>query len=422
MIQEGIRTLRMGVKSLLLHKLRSCLTALGLLFGVASVIAMLAVGEGANYEALERIRSMGSTNLMVRTQRPPATAESSSGSEHQALTYGLKYEDAARIEALIPSAKHIVSIRETPVNMRRRINWLSSIVLGVPPEYLDVMHLELHEGRWMTDTDMTKQSNVGILGRTAARTLFPLGKPLGQNVSTGSYQFTVVGVLREVGREAGPGGTPLDQCMFVPISTSRARFGDVTRRKSTGSEELTRVELSEIKVELPSIDDVISKSELLGEILHIGKREQDDVTMIVPLELLRQEEATARIFSIVLASIAVISLLVGGIGIMNVMLATVTERTREIGIRRALGATRRHIVEQFLVETAVLSGSGGLLGVGLGLLIPKIVTLLTGTLTVVRPEHVALAFVVSVSVGLSFGIYPAWRAASMDPVDALRHE
>ena len=182
------------------------------------------------------------------------------------------------------------------------------------------------------------------------------------------------------------------------------------------------MELSEIKLKLRSIEDVLPASRILTSLLRLGDRQIDDVKMTVPLELLRQQEETARIFNIVLGSIAVISLLVGGIGIMNVMLATVTERTREIGIRRALGAKKTHIVTQFLVETAVLSGAGGILGVGLGILIPQLITVFSNTLTIIRPEHVVLAFTISAGVGVSFGLYPAWRAANMDPVEALRHE
>ena len=232
----------------------------------------------------------------------------------------------------------------------------------------------------------------------------------------------MIGVLEGVGREASPGGVPLDQCVFVPITSSRARFGDVIRKTSMGNEERTKVELNEIKIKLRTTDEVLPASRLLARMLDIGQRSQDDVKMIVPLELLRQQEATARIFNIVLGSIAFISLLVGGIGIMNVMLATVTERTREIGIRRALGARKKHIVRQFLVETLVLSSCGGLLGVALGIATPYLITALTENLTIVQPDHVLIAFGISAAVGIVFGLYPAWRAANMDPVEALRHE
>jgi len=418
----GLRTIQLGVKSLLLHKLRAALSMLGTLFGVASVIAMLAVGEGASYEALEQIKALGPTNLMARSQKPPATEATSSGTRQQTFEYGLRYEDADRIRAMFPQARHVVAVRETPQSLRNGPRWASSVVVGTAPEYLDVMNLRVAEGRWLSGLDQERMDNVVVLGAGAASTLFPLENPLGLSLQAGGTQFTVVGVLEEVGREASPGGVPLDLCVFTPITTSRARYGDVMRRISTGAEERTKVELNEIKLQLREVGEVLPAARLLARILRLEERPQDDVKMIVPLELLRQQEATARIFNIVLGSIAFISLLVGGIGIMNVMLATVTERTREIGIRRALGAKRGQIVRQFLAETLVLSVGGGLLGIGAGFLIAQGITALSGSLTLVQGGHVLLSFAIAALVGLSFGIYPAWRAASLDPVEALRHE
>jgi putative ABC transport system permease protein len=418
----GLRALRLGVKSLLLHKLRSLLTMLGMLFGVASVISMLAVGEGASHAALEQIKAMGPTNLMVRSQKPPQTEATSTGSRRQALVYGLRYEDADVLRTMFPAARNVVAVRETPSNLRHGVRWSSSVVVGTVPEYLEVMNLALAEGRWLTHVDVDRVDNSAVLGAAAADALFPLENPLGLGFHAGDTEFTVVGVLETLGREASPGGVPLDQCVFVPITSSRARFGDEIRRVSTGNEERTRVELSEIKLALRTEAEVLPAARLVARILDIGERKQDDVKLIVPLELLRQQEATARIFNTVLGAIAFISLLVGGIGIMNVMLATVTERTREIGIRRAVGAKRTHILRQFLVEALVLSGCGGLLGIGLGFLIPSLITVLSDSLTIIRPEHVLVAFGISTTVGVAFGFYPAWRAANMDPVESLRHE
>ncbi len=422
MIRGGVRTLKMGIRSLLLHKLRSALTMLGLLFGVSSVIAMLAVGEGASYEAMEQIKAMGSTNLIVRSQKPAETEEISGGDEDDAFVYGLTYADAERVVASFPAAEHVVSVRETPRSLRRGIHWSSGIVVGTTKDYFGVTGLTLAAGRWLTDLDSERLENITVLGAQAAATLFPIERPLGKTIQAGRLRFTVVGILEMLGREASPGGTPLDQCVFVPITTSRSRFGDVVYREITGSETKTRLELSEIKVKLRTIGEVIPASQIMARLMKLGERAQDDVQMIVPLQLLRQQESTARIFNMVLGSIAIISLLVGGIGIMNVMLATVTERTREIGIRRALGATKVNVITQFLVETAVLSGCGGILGVGLGLLIPYLITALSENLTIILIEHVLLAFCISAGVGISFGVYPAWRAAKMDPVEALRHE
>src|SRR5262245_43627901 len=324
----GLHVVRLGVKSLLLHKLRSLLTVLGLLFGVASVISMLAVGEGASHEALEQLKALGPTNLMVRSQRPPEPVDQRTVSK-KALAYGLRYSDADRIRATFPSAEQIVPVREAPKTLRAGPRLANSIVIGTTPEYREVMSLAIDEGRWLSAVDVDRAENCVVLGAAAATALFPLADPLGQTVQAGNARFAVVGVLAMLGREASPGGTPLDQCIFVPITTSRSRFGDEIRKIAQGSEDRTRVELSEIKLCMWSTDEVLPAAKLLASVLEIGARAQDDVKLIVPLELLRQREATARIFNVVLGSIAVISLLVGGIGIMNVMLATVTERTRE---------------------------------------------------------------------------------------------
>jgi len=275
----------------------------------------------------------------------------------------------------------------------------------------------------LTSTDNERLTNVCVLGATLARLLFPLENPADQTVLvSGSDRYRVVGVLREQGRTAGAGSTPYDECMFIPINTSRRRFGEQITTRSGGSFLRERVELNEVKVKMPSSDDVPSGATILRDLLDENHKENSDVVVTVPLELLRQEEESKRMFNIVLAVIASISLLVGGIGIMNVMLATVTERTREIGIRRALGAKKRHIIQQFLVEAGVLSALGGMVGVAIGIGLPYMITYWFQQTTHTLPQHVLLAFCISAGVGIAFGIYPAWRAANMDPVEALRHE
>ncbi len=244
-----------------------------------------------------------------------------------------------------------------------------------------------------------------------------------QTVLTGpDDRYRVVGVLDYQGRAAGPAGTTYDECMFVPMSTSRRRFGEEVSTQSGGSFKRERVELSEVKVKVKTSEEVQAAATIIRDLVYEAHRAQNDVEITVPLELLKQEEASKRMFNIVLAVIASISLLVGGIGIMNVMLATVTERTREIGIRRALGAKKKHIIQQFLVEAGVLSALGGLVGVALGMIVPKLITVFFQQTTIILIPHVMLAFSISACVGLVFGIYPAWRAANMDPVEALRHE
>ncbi len=423
MIRESVQTLNLGLKSLLLHKLRSALTTLGILFGVSSVIAMLAVGEGASFEAQETFKAMGSSNILLRSQKPAATEASSSESVWQATIYGLTYDDANRIEATLPQALDVVQVREAVVDLRHGANWSSGVLVGTSPTYLGVVNMAVDEGRWLTKVDDDIGANVAVLGGNTARKLFPLEVPLGQTVQAGTERFVVVGVLEILGRTSGKAaGVSLDDCLFIPLSTSRKRYGDERNITSGGSMSRERVELHEVKVRLSSPEEVVPAARVLRTMMDDIHGDAGDIDITVPLELLRQAEASAQIFNIVLGSIAAISLLVGGIGIMNVMLATVTERTREIGIRRALGAKKSHIVNQFLVETLVLSACGGILGVGLGLLIPILVQEFSGQMTITRMPHVLMAFSISALVGIAAGIYPAWRAANMDPVEALRHE
>lgn len=422
MIGDAARTIRLGLKSLLLHKLRSTLTTAGILFGVASVIAMLAVGEGASDEALQRFRALGVTNILLRSTRPPDTQQSTQQSSFQAMAFGLLYAESQRIRSTLPNAT-VVDVREIPRNVTHGEYFKSTIVVGTEPRFLEVANMTVEEGRWLTDTDQVYQSNACVLGASLAATLFPLENPIDQTVLVGSEdRFRVIGVLQYQGRAAGPAGTTYDECMFVPLSSSRRRFGDEIRTSSGGSFKNERVELHEVKVKVRDASEVEPAAAVLREMLMPQHKQQADLEITVPLELLRDQERQKRMFNLVLAVIASISLLVGGIGIMNVMLATVTERTREIGIRRALGAKKKHIVFQFLVEAAVLSALGGVVGVALGMLVPWGITEFFGQKTIIRAIHVVLAFGISALVGVVFGIYPAWRAANMDPVEALRHE
>jgi putative ABC transport system permease protein len=425
-IGDFARTVNLGLKSLLLHKLRSSLTTAGILFGVASVIAMLAVGEGASQDALKRFRDMGVTNILVRSVKPPDTQQSSQGSMMSLTTFGLTYQEGDRIEHLIrgqlPQAE-VVRVREIQRGVMRGENWRSTVIVGTVPGFLSVTNMRVTEGRWLTDIDLVWQANCCILGASLAKALFPLQNPMDQTVLVGSEdRFRVVGVLEYQGRAAGANGTTYDECMFVPMTASRRRFGDDVITRTGTSFKNEHVELHEVKVHLTTSEEVEAAAQVLRDMLEPLHKTQLDIEITVPLELLRQEEASKRMFNIVLAVIASISLLVGGIGIMNVMLATVTERTREIGIRRALGAKKKHIISQFLVEAGVLSALGGIVGVGLGLLIPTVIESAFHQRTAVLVPHVLLAFCISAAVGVVFGIYPAWRAANMDPVEALRHE
>jgi putative ABC transport system permease protein len=266
-----------------------------------------------------------------------------------------------------------------------------------------------------------------------ASELFPLDVPIGRNVRVGGDYYRVIGIMEpEVtvdtketpAEEAAPGGPPARGAahrMYIPVTAAKNRFGEVLLKRRSGSFEAERVELHELTVKVARQQDVVATAAIVTDLLERNHKKKD-YEIIVPLELLRQAERTKQIFNIVLGSIAAISLLVGGIGIMNIMLASVTERTREIGIRRALGAKRGDIIVQFLIETVILSGTGGVIGVVLGIAIPFAITYFADMVTIITPWSPMIAFSISGLVGVVFGLYPALRAANMDPVEALRHE
>lgn len=424
-----LSTVRLGIKSLMLHKLRSILTMLGIIFGVCSVIAMLAIGEGASYEAQEAIKRLGSDNIILRSIKPADDAKQSvmGGGRGVALDYGLTYEDGARVQATIPGVKRVLPIRIIRENVRFAQNSISCQVIGTLPFYTTIVGLDTIRGRFLTETDELHTDNVCVLTTGLAQRLFPYQDPLEQSVRIDAFYYRVVGLVREknlVEQRTQSGrmeGEPLDNNVYIPLSTARSRFGEVLIRRATGSTEMEKVELHQITVQMRDTAMVESADPQIKTLLN-RFHSKNDYEIIVPLQLLRQAEQTKRIFNIVLGSIAAISLLVGGIGIMNIMLATVTERTREIGVRRALGAKRKDITLQFLVETVVLAIGGGLIGVAVGVLTPLIVSHLTTMKTIVTLWSVLLAFGISGAVGVVFGLYPAKAAAQLDPIEALRHE
>ncbi len=428
-----LRSFRLGMKSLLLHKLRSGLTVLGIVFGVAAVIAMLAIGEGASRDAQERYQALGAVNIIVKSKKPTEESQTSGGRGISILNFGLKYEDFNRIIETVPTIKKALPIRELANKEVRRLNYKTEArIVATTHDYADFNHLRMARGRFLTESDNEKFENFCVLGAEVCHLLFPFEDPLedekgeSRSVKLGSDYYTIVGVTEERAASAAIGGSlsaqEYNHDVYIPLNTCKLRFGEriIDRRSGTFSAEETQ--LTQITLQVGSIDEVERTAPIVKAIVdpHHPKK---DIDYVIPLDLIRSAERSARIFSIVLGSIAAISLVVGGIGIMNIMLATVTERTREIGIRRALGAKRRDITEQFLIEAVVLSGVGGILGVALGVGVPYVVTYFASTIkAAVTPSSVILSFAISVAVGILFGLYPANRAAKMDPIDALRHE
>ena len=418
---RAVRDTKLGVKNLLLHKLRSLLTMLGLVFGVGSVIAMLAIGEGASAEAIAQIRRLGSKNILLRASKP--AADSASGSNNARLSvYGLLYGDARRIEETIPGVSRVVPVKQLEQTARFRGRSLDMRIVGTTAGWFGLVRRELVAGRVLRPDDDAARAHVAVLTEWGARRLLATRHALGETLSLGGNSYEVVGIVRSDESEGGGMQAPDARTdAYIPLSTARERHGDVFYKRTQGSRVFEQVELHQIIVETEDERDVEPVARAVQRELETFHKTKD-YEIGVPLELLRQAQRTRRTFSIVLGAIAGISLLVGGIGIMNIMLATVTERTREIGIRRAIGARRSQIVSQFLVESLVLSAVGGGIGIGLGLFIPWIVTRLAGMPTVVTAWSLVLAFGISVGVGVVFGLYPAVRASRLDPIVALRHE
>jgi putative ABC transport system permease protein len=438
-----LETIRLGLANLRLQLLRSILTALGIIFGVAAVIAMVGIGEGSTREALAQIERLGARNIIIRSQKPPEAQSQQGGGRGFISRYGLSYNDLRVIEENFPDAAQVVPLKEIGSELLRGELRKVSQAFGTTADFIDVARLTIDRGRYLTESDMSQQSLVCVIGSEIAEEFFRLEDPLGNTIRIDNKVLEVVGVLAPVGLSGGAGsalvGRDLNLDVHIPLSTARAVFGDTVIRRTSGSFQGNEVQVAEIYLESPTRERVIPDAQRLRRLLEHRHPDLTDLGMIVPYELLENARKRALTGQWISASIAAISLLVGGIGIMNIMLATVTERTREIGVRRALGATRKHIVAQFLVETGVLSAVGGLVGVALGLgltiALDKVVPLLPkapviGPLvpadvslpTAISPWAVIVAFLVAAATGLAFGIYPARKAARQDPIVALRHD
>jgi len=449
------RTFKLGIKSLWMHRLRSTLTALGIIFGVSSVIAMLAIGEGASRQAQQQIARLGSLNIIVKTIKPleEQKATTQELSMHQ---YGLTYTDAERFQSSIPDVQVVVPSRRISQQARYRNRKVATEVLGTVPWYTDISPIRMLRGRFLSSVDMHHKQGVCVVDEKVVTELFAFDDPIGQDIKIASDYYRVVGITSPqdpetpgnalTGNVAAGSGANVGT-VYIPLTTVKDRFGEVSIQLSGSSgANVEKVELQEIVVKVGSTNEVLRTQEVLETLLERFHK-KNDYQVVVPLEKLRlaRESArifsivlgsiaaisllvggigiklrlareSARIFSIVLGSIAAISLLVGGIGIMNIMLATVSERTREIGIRRALGAKKRDIVIQFLSETLLLTLTGGVLGIGLGSAIPFFVTYFSDHPTAITGGSLVLAFGISAAVGITFGLYPAYRAANMDPI------
>ena len=411
-------TFSLSLTGLLSHKLRTFLTMLGVIFGVAAVIAMLSIGEGAKQESLEQISQMGIHNIIVQHWDKNAGEEGEEESDgDQNLSVGLTRDDARSIAEICPLTDIVAPQREMQTKALFGSTTFRTMVVGAAPAYLEVLNARLDRGVFFTDEDMDEARRVCVLGSDAKRALFYFEEPIGARIKIRNQWFTVIGVLEDKGAAGGKIGGVLevrniDEDIYIPLTTVLRRF-----KWDPGDAELSQIT---IKVQDP--ERLQETANITRTILTRRHRGVDDFKIAIPEELMRQSQKTQQIFNVVMGCIAGISLLVGGIGIMNIMLASVLERTREVGIRRALGARRRDILAQFLVEALLVSLIGGVLGVLIGYAMPKIITLYAGWRTIVQIWTIVLAFGVSAAVGIGFGIYPARQAARLNPIDALRYE
>lgn len=443
------RTWKLGIKSLLLHPMRSALTVLGIFIGVASVIWLLAIGEGISKQAQRQIEDLGAENIIVRSIQPP---DPGSNNFRTISSFGVERSEAELLANTIPTIKQVIPIREITTRIaytgNPNVTPIDGRVVGCTPEYKEVTRLEVAKGHFLTYRECAARSAVCVIAANLAERLFPSEDPLNKQIYLPEKRdyYKIVGVLKHRNATAAIGGSLAAQDfsldIYIPIDTMRQRMGDDEIRRTGGAFSAKSFELSQVTIQVADVKDVPKTAQLIESTLKSRtSRERQDISIVVPYELLEQARTTRLMFMLFMGLIAAISLIVGGIGIMNIMLATVTERTREIGIRRALGGKRRDITQQFLVETISLSVVGGLCGILGGLLCPLLVLAsrrglqefsprffneLPEVAKIMTPEivpmSIPLAFFISVAVGVLFGIYPAMRAAQMDPIEALRHE
>jgi len=405
--------LKIGMKEIWSHKMRSFLTMLGVIFGVAAVVAMVAIADGAREEALRQIKLLGTNN--IRIQKVELLGIDKTRALRRA-PYGLTRSDADSLKQILADITDIAVSKTIKARLILKNEIPPSTVVGVSPAFADVTGQYIERGgRFINDSDVSEYHQVCVIGQDIKNRVFPLEDPYGKDIRLEGMLFTVVGIMerKSASTSAGPlkmGN--LNQNIYIPITTAFKRFGFDERAE----------QLDEISLKIREDADLQEVANVARRILLRRHNDIEDFEIVIPEELLKQSQRTQRIFTIVLTAIAGISLVVGGIGIMNIMLATVTQRTREIGIRRAIGATQNHILVQFIIESLTLSILGGFIGIFAGVAMAKIISLYAGWNTPISIGSIVISFTVSAAIGLIFGLYPSTKAARLDPIVALRYE
>jgi putative ABC transport system permease protein len=415
-LEQWLPDLAFGLENLASHKLRSLLTMLGMIFGVAAVVAMLSIGAGAQQKVMAFIEQLGVRNLIVEAKEARNEQELQKVRKNSP---GLTLSDYQIIRQNMPSiADATPRKRFTPTKILPKPQQDTPVVYGVQPNYLEIGHLRVTEGRFFDVADNAASAPVCVLGAAAKDSLFGASQAVGEYVKLNEVWCHVIGIVApQLAPESDVSGVrteDMNNLVYAPLNSVLYRFED--------SQSWMKDEIDGLYLHLASADTSVIDAEVVRGILNSTHHEAGDFSVIVPAELLAQQKRTEQLFNTVMVAIASISLLVGGIGIMNIMLAAILERTREIGVRRAIGARRWDIIRQFVIEATLISFAGGLLGVVLGFAMSQLIAWLAGWSTVVTIESILLAFLVSISVGLIFGIYPAVKAARLDPVEAIRYE
>ncbi|MBD3168310.1 MAG: FtsX-like permease family protein [candidate division Zixibacteria bacterium] len=411
------------------HILRTLLTMLGVIIGVAAVVAMMSIGEGAKQEALEQISILGINNVIVNAKVPQLELGANTGLQ---FSDGLTIADGNNIGQFDELIENVVPQRfENIRKIYHYSNETEARVVSTTPQYIYSSSVEVERGRFITDMDMEDFSQVCVLGAHAKKELFAFSNPIGEIVRVGDLEFTVVGIMADKyigrGKVEGLELKNLNEDVYIPLSTAQKKIERewILERNNNDEEEEIKYnipEIDQLTISVTNLEYVQAATHLIESILARRHGGVDDYDIIVPESLLRQTEKTQQIFNMVMVAIASLSLLVGGIGIMNIMLASVLERTREIGVRRAVGARRTDILKQFLIEAVTICLLGCIIGISLGLFISRGISLYAGWPTVVSIFSIILAVGVSTIVGIGFGMYPAHKASKIDIIEALRFE
>ena len=438
-----------AVEAILANKVKSMLTALGIMFGVAAVISMLAIGKGAQQEVLEQIKLVGVNNIIVtpsaQSLLAPEAQNQENGEGRQRFSRGLTLLDAESIKNTIPSVKSISPVISLSTYAIQQGKNFPVVLEGVSSDYFQILNISLAQGGIFSEEQSNKGIAVCIIGDNIRQRFFNQSDPIGQQIKCGQVWLKVIGVAerRDFTASASDemGISSTDNKIFVPTQTMLLRFKDRSRvspevlqglaiagggmasgntDESAQTRKSNTNQLDKIIVQVAETDQLSATAEVVKRMLLRRHSEIYDFEVTVPELLLKQQQKTNDIFNIVLGAIAGISLIVGGIGIMNIMLASVWERIREIGTRQAIGASRKDIIVQFLSESTLISISGGIVGIILGVLLAFIIEKTAGIKTIISFVSVLVAFGVSATVGIVFGYIPAKNAASQDPVESLR--